>query len=301
MRSVAPVAFASIGHLLFGRLCYGYVVTEAAVPNIGEAIAQLTGAVQAAVPHLRSSLEHGARQYAAAALVDASDLLDCGLVLLDGTRTPSAMGAIARTVLDRYFTGLFVLYGGSEALFHIDRARNSQLRKYANANEYSHLLAAGLDHREQQLNDAEQARQAVYGVKWPGIPERLSIESMAKHASAMAETATGEKTDLVRVYDRFYRAFSFLDVHGLGPVDKHIDLHDDGISMKPAGYWLSAGNHLLVAALYTSNLAQGVFKQFGLSDTAVVSAQDDLMSIAQGIFESLPTIEEAAAPFLEQR
>jgi hypothetical protein len=149
----------------------------------------------------------------------------------------------------------------------------------------------------QELRQAETERKALQGVRWPKIPAALSIHDVADYAGQMVEATTGVPTNLLAIYDRFYRASSFLDIHGLGPIDRHVDHTDSGLTLKESVSWLGPTKTLLVAATYLTTFAHPLVEAFGISTNDIEVAQTHLVELADAIRETLPTLDELAEKY----
>ena len=205
-----------------------------------------------------------AKQFAAAGLMRCCALLK-GILVLDGARTPELAGILARQHLEVWIVSLYVLFDGDEALQVIAGddifwKRKSRLFKY--------FRLEGDDHHP---DSAER----------PEKPKKLNYKALHDRVYELRRER-GEPVDGpagVTVYDVIYSYESLVSAHAnLTTIGGHLVDGDDGCLAVSVKSSLTPDYDVAVTpVLLTNDLAQRVFKKFGLDGDAMNSFVADLV------------------------
>ena len=200
-----------------------------------------------------------AKQFAAAGLMRCCALLK-GILVLDEARMPALAGILTRLHWETWVVSLYVLLDGEKALqviagddIHWKRILSRDLR-------------------------LEREQDAYYQQDWTGKIEKLKYEKL--HDRILKLLREREPVDGpagVTGYGVTYRYESLFSSHAnLTTIGEHLVYGDDewAVSVDSSK---TPDDVAVTSVLYTSHLAQHVFKEFGLDGDAMSSFVADLV------------------------
>ena len=173
---------------------------------------------------------------------------------------PTLSGILTRLHWETWVVSLYVLLGGDKALLVI-----------ANADIYWKRVLS----KQLQM---EQERDAYYQQDWTGKPEPLKIKDLHDRLlELLRERESVDGPAGVTGYDVTYRYESLVSSHAnLMTIGEHLVYGDDewAVSVDSSK---TPDDVAATPVLYTSHLAQHVFKEFGLDGDAMSSFVADLV------------------------
>lgn len=225
--------------------------------------------------------EFAARQYGAAGLVRGCGLMRAAFACHEAGQD-EAVGILTRAIMESWISGAFILFGGAESLARMEAEHQRNQRNLIASNRInaSDLVA-------QQKAEIEEAAK-TYGFRLgeDGEPrfDSLTVRVMAEDLGSLIEAATGERSNIVLLYDLLYRSYSTFDTHGLEPLGRQLDLDDLSLTtMRRPTPWIEPHGSIGVACLLLAMLAKWVFDAYRIGTSEV-----------ERIFETVGPIMERA-------
>ena len=215
------------------------------------------------VDALRTRPPQLAKQFAAAGLMRCCALLK-GILVLDEARMPALAGILTRLHWETWVVSLYVLLDGDKAL---------QVIAGDDIN-WKRILS-----RELRLErELERERDAYYQQDWTGKPAKLNVKDLHDRLlELLRERESVDGPAGVTGYDVTYRYESLVSSHAnLMTIGEHLVYGDDewAVSVDSSK---TPDDVAATPVLYTSHLAQHVFKEFGLDGDAMSSFVADLV------------------------
>ena len=167
-------------------------------------------------------------------------------------------GALARLVLEAHHIALYVLLAGHKA---VESSRRIMLSMSAR----SPKRTTGTTRRSRN-----STRSSRIGARRRSCTSRRCARSY-KNCCA----ASGDNTDLMVWYTMLYRGESTFNVHGLGQINRYIDLTSDPWQLIRNPAPVSERGPLWVAVVLTGHLASWVFDRHGIG----IETIDDAMAV----------------------
>ncbi len=240
----------------------------AEVEHVLTAIEALLDHLDGRQPLFTSRIEEAHRQYAAAALCRGCAMVRSGLITLRAGQV-EAVGVLARTAWECWLIGTFLVCGGAKSFVRLEA---EQLRQNSNVARLNGFPSAVLNERWSELRKTERYRRILEdGLSTddssPVTFDKLTVEQLAREVGPMIPAAMGGPADVIGIYDKFYRAHSAWDTHGIQALDRRIALlaEDGRIELKAAVGWLEPEKPLATATAYLALLARQIFHEFGIS------------------------------------
>ena len=198
-----------------------------------------------------------AKQFAAAGLMRCCALLK-GILVLDEARMPALAGILVRQHWETWLVSLYVLLGGDKALEVIVDDHTQWSRHLSKS-----LRIEGDQHhpdsvkKQNKLNYWEMHKRVIELLRERGEP----VDGPAG--------VTG--------YDVIYRSESLFSTHAnVFTIGRHLVCGDDEWAVSVDSSETRGDDVALAPVLYTNDLAQRVFKEFGLDGDAMAPFVADL-------------------------
>ncbi len=193
-----------------------------------------------------------AEQFAAAGLMRCCGLLK-GILVLDEARMPALAGMLVRQHWEAWLVSLYVLLGGDKALEEI---RDDHIQR-------SHQLCESL-----RMEGDHHHPDSVKNQK------KLNYWEMHKRVIELLREQ-GESVDGpagVTGYDVIYRSESLFSTHAnVFTIGRHLVCGDDEWAVSVDSSETRGDDVASAPVIYTRDLAQRVFKEFGLDGNAMAS------------------------------
>jgi hypothetical protein len=250
---------------------------------VGEAV-DLAGEVLAEVrerlPLLTFNPDAGVapRAIAAAGLVRALALVDA-IEILETSGRADVAGALARLVLEVHHLSLYSLLGGYEALDVLwkDHAFHAK-----------HLVDANRDLWDETGGD--DVREMV--AEW-GDGELLRFATLRDCVDELLRDA-GDDSDLTLWYDLLYRGESTFNVHGLGQIERYIDLETNPWSLRWHPEPVAAHGSYVTATVLVGHLAGHLFERHGIGTRELEARREALIETVNAERGISPNLQEGS-------
>ena len=167
-------------------------------------------------------------------------------------------GALARLVLEAHHVALYALLGGHKTVEKLAA---------------DHAVYVGKIAKENDWDDEAQSELDAIVEDW-GTQKVLYFTTLREELQELLR-ASGDNTDLMVWYTMLYRGESTFNVHGLGQINRYIDLTSDPWQLIRNPAPVSERGPLWVAVVLTGHLASWVFDRHGIG----IETIDDAMAV----------------------
>jgi len=229
-------------------------------PDIGEAVVNALGLLEAWLGDFTSRAGDGDRQFPAAFLARSVACLR-GIEILRGQRD-DLCAVLLRALVESNLFGLYALLGGDEALAKLRGDHRRNVENFISRNSTPELL------------------EAVAG--WTVDKDQVSVEQVARELAPLLKAAGELVADPLGIYDVIYRSTSTFDAHATGAAVRYMR-EDNGLLrmvLHPATVGVTPDVCLSIGTLYTVYFARYIFERAGFS---VARIDELLVSLGEAL------------------